>query len=620
MASGEGGRGPQNKLRDVLNIQVEVTERLLDAEEQKLKLLKAEIDVSRHSKEDVSTKSKELEMQENTLLRIRSQYQRLLQEMQAMGVRHKRNLKISRSLPAIGMKQTPKRRPSVFDHVVSKEALVESKVTEYQKIIEENRRSVPLEDSKLSLVFTAQQLADELQYSDGILVAGSLEGLIQQLIPTSSYYPERAYVFAFLLCSRLFVSPHHLLAKLFRIFQHVMRQQASTESSSLKKSSASTVRFIQLIREWTETFPYDFRDEKMMRALKDVTQLCSTHLPEQRREIGQLQSTLIQKLSTLDKYEHILGQVNSVAMQRLMDPRTQVDILRTCSEPLDLARQLTHIELERLNNIGPEEFIQTFVKSPTDSTDVKKTSNIEAYVEWFNRLSYLVATEICVSDKERNRIRLMEFFVDTALECQKLNNFNSFMAIATGLYMSPVVRLKKTRSKLSLEKLEELERLLDPSGNFANYRSRLERATTSARTMKMNTCVVPFFSLIVKDLYFQNESMSDKLPNGFIRFEKCMALARLVLPVLMWRDTVLPYERKRLLLNYLMTVPIHTDDELLLVSYEIEAPDNAREKQHYQQLKGLLGSYARCISKGGTVSGAFASSTLAAYPVQKEKQ
>ncbi len=32
--------------------------------------------------------------------------------------------------------------------------------------------------------------------------------------------------------------------------------------------------------------------------------------------------------------------------------------------------------------------------------DVKKTGNIEAYVEWFNRLSYLVATEICVVSLE----------------------------------------------------------------------------------------------------------------------------------------------------------------------------------------------------------------------------
>ena len=48
----------------------------------------------------------------------------------------------------------------------------------------------------------------------------------------------------------------------------------------------------------------------------------------------------------------------------------------------------------------------------------------------------------------------------------------------------------------------------------------LERAMTTARTQKgSSVCVVPFFSLIIKDLYNQNESMSDKLSNGFIRFE-----------------------------------------------------------------------------------------------------
>ena len=79
--------------------------------------------------------------------------------------------------------------------------------------------------------------------------------------------------------------------------------------------------------------------------------------------------------------------------------------------------------------------------------DMKKTCNIEAYVEWFNRLSYLVATEICVvshangclrhallknpqADKRRNRAKLIEFFADTANECRKLNNYNSYMAIS----------------------------------------------------------------------------------------------------------------------------------------------------------------------------------------------
>ena len=34
------------------------------------------------------------------------------------------------------------------------------------------------------------------------------------------------------------------------------------------------------------------------------------------------------------------------------------------------------------------------------------------------------------ADKRRNRTKLIEFFTDTALECQKLHNFNSYMAIS----------------------------------------------------------------------------------------------------------------------------------------------------------------------------------------------
>ncbi len=36
----------------------------------------------------------------------------------------------------------------------------------------------------------------------------------------------------------------------------------------------------------------------------------------------------------------------------------------------------------------------TFV--PQSFFSKRKASNLEAYVEWFNRLSYLIATEICM--------------------------------------------------------------------------------------------------------------------------------------------------------------------------------------------------------------------------------
>ncbi len=66
-----------------------------------------------------------------------------------------------------------------------------------------------------------------------------------------------------------------------------------------------------------------------------------------RRSVGQLQSALVQKLSVLDKYEHVLSQVNAVAMDRLIDPNTQVNLLSVCDDPTTLAQQLTHIEMVR---------------------------------------------------------------------------------------------------------------------------------------------------------------------------------------------------------------------------------------------------------------------------------
>ena len=43
----------------------------------------------------------------------------------------------------------------------------------------------------------------------------------------------------------------------------------------------------------------------------------------------------------------------------------QTDIYEVCPNPLVLAQQLTHIELERLSMIGAEEFVQAFAKDNT---------------------------------------------------------------------------------------------------------------------------------------------------------------------------------------------------------------------------------------------------------------
>ena len=46
--------------------------------------------------------------------------------------------------------------------------------------------------------------------------------------------------------------------------------------------------------------------------------------------------------------------------------------------------------------------------------------------------------------KKKQRVKVIEYFIEVARECFNIGNFNSLMAIIAGLNMSPVSRLKKT--------------------------------------------------------------------------------------------------------------------------------------------------------------------------------
>lgn len=66
-------------------------------------------------------------------------------------------------------------------------------------------------------------------FEDTNLVSGTLDGLIQHLVPTETYYPDRAYIFAFLLSSKLYIKPHELLGLVFRLATSNVTVQSSTK-------------------------------------------------------------------------------------------------------------------------------------------------------------------------------------------------------------------------------------------------------------------------------------------------------------------------------------------------------------------------------------------------------
>uniref|UniRef100_A0A673WV54 RasGEF domain family, member 1Bb n=2 Tax=Salmo trutta TaxID=8032 RepID=A0A673WV54_SALTR len=439
----------------------------------------------------------------------------------------------------------------------------------------------------------------DMCYHDNSLVSGSLEALIQHLVPTVDYYPDRSYVFTFLLSSRLFLHPYELMSRLC----HLCVEQHRSGDLLLDKIRIRDVapKIVQLLTEWTETFPYDFRDERMMRCLKEMSHHLARGDEYSWRAMQQMTQRLIRRLAALGQYEEAIATLNAstaerpTALKAKQQNGQRNDVLSVCDDAFILAQQLTHIELDRLSFIGPEEFIQAFgVKDPLDNHKSffrkRRTTNLEAYVAWFNRLSYLVATEICMPVKKKHRARALEFFIDVARECYNIGNFNSLMAIITGMNMSPVSRLKKTWSKVNTDKFDILEHQMDPSSNFSNYRTALRGATQRSITAHSNQekIVIPFFSLLIKDIYFLNEGCASRLPNGHVNFEKLWDLAKQVSEFLVWRQVMCPFERDRKILQYLVTTAVFTEDELHLASYETEGPENHLEKDSRRSLRTSL--------------------------------
>lgn len=116
--------------------------------------------------------------------------------------------------------------------------------------------------------------------------------------------------------------------------------------------------------------------------------------------------------------------------------------------------------------------------------------------------------------------------------------------------------------------------------------------------------MIPFFSLLIKDIYFLNEGCATRLPNGHINFEvgvqktgvsfsssqlelplgglmappcgsetlctppltfavspqKLWELAKQVSEFLVWRQVICPFERDRRILQYLVTTPVFSED------------------------------------------------------------
>lgn len=144
---------------------------------------------------------------------------------------------------------------------------------------------------------------------------------------------------------------------------------------------------------------------------------------------------------------------------------------------------------------------------------------------------------------------------------------------------------------------------MNPTSNFSSYRSTLKAAMwrSTGNNVQQQCLVIPFFSLLIKDIYFLNEGCANRyyfsyffpvhslfrdrfsrtslqlfqffrLPNGHINFEKFWQLAHQISEFIEWKRTVCPFPKDLHIITFLQASPVLSEKgkniEIILLMYK----------------------------------------------------
>lgn len=140
--------------------------------------------------------------------------------------------------------------------------------------------------------------------------------------------------------------------------------------------------------------------------------------------------------------------------------------------------------------------------------------SLTKYIDWCEKLSNIISTEILSLETTAiDRAEYLNILFNTAFKCVKSGDLSSAMAIWSGISISPIIRLKKTWSKINTCKHLVLEHLFNPNKNFQNYRAALRSIATNTHDISQ-VVLIPSMSLLLKDLLYLTKKAADVGKSG----------------------------------------------------------------------------------------------------------
>jgi hypothetical protein len=209
--------------------------------------------------------------------------------------------------------------------------------------------------------------------------------------------------------------------------------------------------------------------------------------------------------------------------------------------PIEIARQMTLIEAEMFRSICPPELVGGSWKK---KNRVELSPNVVRMIDWFNRITAWIQTEVVMTPNLRERALVLGRFIQVAEHCKAIGNFNTAMEVLSALNTVCVKRLNKTwRSLTRKEELSfaELEDVFSNVNNYVNYRRLIHDAASREG-------VLPYIGVVLQDL-LMIEELPTLLPNGMVNFRKMRRFTGVL------RSEILERQARSLRFNF-MPLPV----------------------------------------------------------------
>lgn len=333
---------------------------------------------------------------------------------------------------------------------------------------------------------------------DGTLFGGTLNKLIELLL-----IKDTKMLDTFLLTYRSFTTPEILLLKLIESYQSpkdppdpLMSHEQWEETASLVKESVGKT----LLRWVSLFFKLDFNQNM----IRNLTMFIDDYFSKDNRKIAHL---LIKNIQIQIKSEE--GEVkitsNEETDKKIAFPIVPKNIFHdTLSlgdiDELEIARQLTLMDHSLYSSIKPIELLNNAwsnVKLKHRAVNVLKSSLR------FNQISKWIVNFVVKPESLKQRRLNWIKGLNLVKHLGKFNNFNSLLAVSSGLQNASVHRLKHTQEGTDPKLLQEFEALtvlMSADKSFRGYRAHMTSCSPP---------LVPYIGIYLTDLTFIEDGNSD---------------------------------------------------------------------------------------------------------------